>query len=136
MLFAFLRRKRTVTLTVEQPFWKFVLSATYAMCVGNRAGIAVRIVQTHKRRYCGSVRVPHSRLPFVFILLNGLRSSRGIYFPLRYLPACEVPNGIAAQATRLNHADEFGRYRVETLAIRSPLDHRPPTRDQFTSRGQ
>ena len=100
-----------------------VLSATYAMCVGNIArNSSTNSPDAQTTIFGGLARVPNSWLPFVFLFFwyvlgnNLVEGASATFVALRYLPRMCGPNGVptAVQAKRFESTTRFGRYALET----------------------
>ena len=100
-----------------------VLSATYAMCVGNIArNSSTNSPDAQTTILGGLARVPNSWLPFVFLFFwyvlgnNLVEGASATFVALRYLPRMCGPNGVptAVQAKRFESTTRVGRYALET----------------------
>ena len=100
-----------------------VLSATYAMCVGNIArNSSTNSPDAQTTIFGGLARVPNSWLPFVFLFFwymlgnNIVEGASATFVALRYLPRMCGPNGVptAVQAKRFESTTRIGRYALET----------------------
>ena len=100
-----------------------VLSATYAMCVGNIArNSSTNSPDAQTTIFGGLARVPNSWLPFVFLFFwyvlgnNLVEGASATFVALRYLPRMCGPNGVptAVQAKRFESTTRVGRYALET----------------------
>jgi len=100
-----------------------VLSATYAMCVGNISrNSSNNSPDAQTTIFGGLARVPNSWLPFVFLFFwyllgnNLVEGASATFVALRYLPRMCGPNGVptAVQAKRFESATRVGRYALET----------------------
>ena len=99
-----------------------VLSATFAMCMGNIARNSSGSGPDATTMVLGVARVPNSWLPFVFLFLwyvlgnNLVEGCSCVFVALRYLPRACGPSGVpsAVQTKRFESTTRIGRFFLET----------------------
>jgi hypothetical protein len=99
-----------------------VLSATFAMCVGNIARNSTGSGPDATTMVLGVARVPNSWLPFVFLFVwyvlgnNLVEGCSCVFVALRYLPRACGPSGVpsAVQTKRFESTTRIGRFFLET----------------------
>jgi hypothetical protein len=99
-----------------------VLSATFAMCMGNIARNSSGSGPDATTMVLGVARVPNSWLPFVFLFLwyvlgnNLVEGCSCVFVALRYLPRACGPSGVpsAVQTKRFESTTRIGHFFLET----------------------